>query len=293
MQDRSPPGPVPRGPIAVRSVEGVDGFRHLLPFADAWDRLALASPQRMPMLSHAWVSAFLAHRVATPATWRVLLALSGPDLVGVLPLVRAPHERLGASRPRLRLPRDLHTRSGDAVLAAGREREALLALLAEARRLEPRRFSVDFLGVRDGSPTLSALSAGVPKAAVVDAPDERGSYLPVTGTLDELRARLSDNFRRNLRKAGNRLEREPGVAFRLLSVRDASPALLDDFLALEAAGWKGREGTSIASDAGLVAFYRAAVSGLSSRGWLEWHFLDIGGRPAAAHLAVRFGRALV
>ena len=43
--------------------------------------------------------------------------------------------------------------------------------------------------------------------------------------------RLGDNFRRNLRKAGNRFEREPGAGVRLLSGRDADPARLDEFLA--------------------------------------------------------------
>ena len=30
--------------------------------AEAWDRLAMASADRLPMLSHAWVSSFLEHR---------------------------------------------------------------------------------------------------------------------------------------------------------------------------------------------------------------------------------------
>ena len=290
MQDRPPPGRLPRGPIVVRCVERLDA---LAPHREAWDELALAAPQGLPMLSHAWVSAFLLHRVAAPATWRVLLAFRGDELVGVLPLVRTPHEQLGGNRPRLRLPRDLHTRSGDAVLAAGVEHEALSAMIAEARRLEPRLFSIDFSGVREGSPTIAALAAGTAKVTALDAPDERGSYVAVAGTMDEFRATLGDNFRRNLKKAGNRFEREPGAGVRLLSGPSAHPALLDDFLALEAAGWKGAEGTAIAADPSLVAFYRTLVSNLAAKGWLEWHFLDIGGKPAAAHLAVRFGRALV
>ena len=290
MQDRPPPGHVPRGPITVSNVETLDGLR---PHADAWDRLALAAPQRLPMLSHAWVSAFLAHRVPPTSSWRVLVARRDEEVVGVIPLVRTPHEQLGAARPRLRLPRGVYTRSGDAVLAEGSEHEVLAALLAEARRLEPDLFSIDFMGVRETSPTRAALAAETDRFSVVDAPDEPGSFVPIAGTLDAYRETLGDNFSRNLRKAGNRFAREPGAGFRILSGPDADPALLDDFLALEAAGWKGVAGTAIARDPGIVAYYRSLVAHFAARGWLEWHFLDLAGKPAAAHLGVRFGGALV
>src|SRR5947199_64253 len=84
-----------------------------------------------------------------------------------------------------------------------------------ARREDPRRFSLSLFGVRDTSPTLAALEAARRatgalrvRAAVLSTPDERGSTMPIT-SMDEVRGRMGDNFRRNLRKAGNRLAKEP------------------------------------------------------------------------------------
>ena len=211
----------------------------------------------------------------------------------MLPIVRRRHPKLGRLAPVLVVPHDDHTRAGDALLELGQEREVFVALLRAAFRAEPWRFSLELSGVRKGSPTFLALLPESPIGTFELLEEEPGSYLPVEGTIDEFRARLGDNFRRNLRKSGNRLGREPGASIRFLAGAEADPALLERFLALEASGWKGREGTSIERDPSLLAFYRALVGRFAASGWLEWHFLEIGGRLAAAHLAVRFGAALV
>ena len=55
--------------------------------AEAWDRLAMASSERLPMLSHAWVSSFLEHRNLGGAPWQCFFAYQDAELVGVLPLI--------------------------------------------------------------------------------------------------------------------------------------------------------------------------------------------------------------
>ena len=265
----------------------------LEPHADAWDRLALEAPVRMPMLSHAWVASHLEHFVGPGESWRCLFAYEGPRLVGVLPLVRSPHPRLGDFRPVLHAPHDLHTLTGDALLAAGDERRVLRAMLAALARVEPRRFCVEFLGVREGSRTLRALDGGVRGGLVVRSAEGMGRRVPISGTYEEFSSRLSRNFRQHLTQARNRMGRVSGVEFRFLAGPEASAEGLDRFLPVEASGWKGREGTAILSSPTLVAFYRALARRLAARGWLEWHFLEVGGKVAAAQMAVRFGRSLV
>ena len=73
--------------------------------AEAWDRLAMASADRLPMLSHAWVSSFLEHRTVDGSPWQCFFAYEGAELVGVLPLVG---ER-GGVLPRMQGPADSHT----------------------------------------------------------------------------------------------------------------------------------------------------------------------------------------
>jgi len=77
------------------------------------------------------------------------------------------------------------------------------------------------------------------------------------------------------------------------AARRAAPDLLQQFLDLEKAGWKGAAGTAIACSRHRADFYTDVTQRMGERGWLEWHFLELDGAPVAAHLAIRFGRSLV
>ena len=96
--------------------------------AEAWDRLAMASADRLPMLSHAWVSSFLEHRTVDGSPWQCFFAYEGAELVGVLPLVG---ER-GGVLPRMQGPADSHTASAYPLLAADAAPPTLVALVDAA-----------------------------------------------------------------------------------------------------------------------------------------------------------------
>ncbi len=258
--------------------------------ADAWDALAVGAPERLPMLSYAWVSSYLEHRLQPGQRWRCLFAYAADDLVGVLPVVQVRRVLPGV---RLHGTVDAHTRSGYALLGADRPVEALSAMLGQLADLEPRYLWLRFSGIRSGSSTLP--TGRLATASCVEMPAARGSgsVVDTRGSLDEFDAGLSTNFRRNLRKARNRSQREHQASWRFHRGEQARPIeLLQRFLDLEAAGWKGEAGTAIGCSTELVDFYATLTRRLSDRGWLEWQFLDLDGAPAAGHLAVRFGGSL-
>jgi hypothetical protein len=64
--------------LRIDTVEAVDVLAW---HAAAWDRLALAAPERLPMLSYAWVKSFLEHRLDPGESWRCLFAYTGDELV--------------------------------------------------------------------------------------------------------------------------------------------------------------------------------------------------------------------
>lgn len=274
---------------AVR-VHEVRTVGELARHADAWDALALAAPERLPMLSYAWVASFLDHQLQPGQAWRCLFAYAGEDLVGVLPVIGV---RPGLPGVRLHGTEDAHTRSGYPLLAVDRPRETLSALLDLLDTVQPRWLWLRCSGVREGSPALSTGQLPTARTAAMSAARGDGSIVCTRGNIDEFDTRLHANFRRNLRKARNRSQREHAAVFRFQRGSDAAPVeLLDRFLDLEAAGWKGTAGTAITCSPRLVDFYRALTRRLAERGWLEWHFLDLDGAAAGGHLAVRFGRSL-
>lgn len=247
-----------------------------------WDDLALEAEGGLPTLSSGWVAALVEHRLPADCTWRALLAWSDDRLVGVLPLL-VRSGRLGTT---LVAPDDPQTAvlSWHPLLAPGVEGPALAALHAAL----PRHRMTTFARMRTDT-ALPAL-AGV---TVFEGADLPGSVVSTRGSLSDLESRLGSNFTRNLSKAGRRASRQ-GAEYRFVTGEAAAdPALLQAFLAMEGSGWKGAEGTAIVGQPSLVAFYTSLCRRMAERGWLEWHVLDLEGRPAAMHLAVRFGRAVV
>ncbi len=273
---------------AIR-VKVTDDIDMLAAHADAWDELATVGSQRLPMLSHAWVSSYLRHRLRTGERWLCALATDGERLVGVFPVLVRPHPLAGRRCPYLIGLVDDHTRSGDALVAPGNEQAVIPAMVTALLHAEPHPCALAFGGVRDGSPTLIALGACVDDLMVLPRRHTAGSLIRPEGRFEDFRAGLSPNFKGNLRKARNKLTELPDVESVFVVGAEATEAGLDWFLPLEASGWKGGRGTAIAMSAPLESFYRELCRLLAERGWLEWHQLRTGGKAIAGHLAIRLG----
>jgi CelD/BcsL family acetyltransferase involved in cellulose biosynthesis len=70
---------------------------------------------------------------------------------------------------------------------------------------------------------------------------------------------------------------------------DEVSTFLDRFFALEAAGWKGRQGTAIARDERTAFYYRSVAAVAAREGWLALRSLELDGRPVAMHFGLRYG----
>jgi CelD/BcsL family acetyltransferase involved in cellulose biosynthesis len=84
---------------------------------------------------------------------------------------------------------------------------------------------------------------------------------------------------KRLRRHREQMEHDLGP----VAVRDrsADPAAVDQFLVMEASGWKGRSGTALASDPAHATWFRQVCEGLRGRGALEILSLEADGRPVA------------
>src|SRR4051794_11713024 len=112
-------------PVRTTTVYTLD---ELKPHIPAWDQLAWKSPQMNPMLSPAWIDAFLRHRLGAHERWFCIFAYIADELVGVLPVIVTPHPILGQQRPLLRTPSDTFmTFSGDIALAPNHTLKAVPA----------------------------------------------------------------------------------------------------------------------------------------------------------------------
>ncbi len=94
---------------------------------------------------------------------------------------------------------------------------------------------------------------------------------------------------RELRRTVRRLAEFGALMFTAASEPAAVAAALEDFLALEASGWKGKAGTAAACDEEIRGFVKDAVTALAAEHKVAINRIFLDGRPIAAAITLRSG----
>jgi CelD/BcsL family acetyltransferase involved in cellulose biosynthesis len=276
-------------PVGLQTVT-IRDFAALRAHLDAWDRLAWQAPQKIPTLLPGWLEASLRHGLEPNERWFCSFAYADGKLVGVLPIIIAPHPVLGQNFPVLRTC-DRHTPSGDVLLAPDYPLPAFHALLAEVRRQVPSHVGINLRAVRRSSPIWAALEEG-DGYSVYTGSRLMHSYLDVRGDFGSYFGSLG-NMRRNLRRYRKRIEGRGTVSIEIRRGSSASADFFAEFLALEASGWKGRNGTALLNNPNSVAFHSAMVRNLAAQDRMEWYLIRVDDRLVAAGMGIRCGASLM
>jgi CelD/BcsL family acetyltransferase involved in cellulose biosynthesis len=277
-------------PVRTTTIYKLDD---LAPHIPAWDRLAWDAPQRIPTLFPAWVDAFLRHGLAANERWFCVFAYSGDELIGVLPVIVPSYSILGQQRPLLRTLTDpFITSSGDILLAPDQAVEALTALLVQCDQEVPGHLGLDLPAVRQNSPVWAALQTSLRDYIVCTDLVTPYSLINVQGEFATYAANLG-NLRRNLTRYRKKLKSRGDVSVELRKGPAAGEDFLPEFLALEASGWKGRNGTALLNDPNQTAFFTTLIANLAKQERLEWHILRVEDRIVAAGIGVQCRGAVV
>jgi CelD/BcsL family acetyltransferase involved in cellulose biosynthesis len=97
---------------------------------------------------------------------------------------------------------------------------------------------------------------------------------------------ISLKKRKEYRRQRSRLAEHGAVSWEHFDVTSDADAWADDFLRLERAGWKGREGSAIALHADQTAFVRAVVRSAATRGRLIAQRVRVDGTTIAIKLSL-------
>ena len=273
--------------IDVRSAED------LALHADAWAELLLQSPAASPMLSYPQISAFFETRVPAVETWLCLLAYEDDCLVAVFPLIATKVVGiLGLSILFLKTPYDiLHTSGVDCLTLHGREEilEMFSAYLSRIPRTWPL---IRMRELPDYSPTMIYLKGGNTKLHALRWLGGVENFIEIPASYEAFYAGFSSNFKRQLKRGARKLDEVENVHF--LCREDQRPAAenVRRFEEIEASGWKGKQQFTIKAVEGSSNFYSLAAERFRHYGWMEWNFLETGGRTIGAHYGVRINRTL-
>lgn len=228
-----------------------------------WDALALATcgaPFLRPGWVRAWMSSFAPHREL-----RVLTVRRCGELAALLPVMtglRGVTVPVNAETPVM----EPLAVDDEAVEATAR------GLLARARsadlRFLPAGLGHAFVGAADdcGRPWL--------REHLRDSP-----YTQVDGEWDAFEKRvLTTSRRQSLRRSSRKLEAHGRVSLEVHDGAQDLPQLFSEGFGLEAAGWKGEQGTAVLSRPQTERFYRSVCEWASSLGLLRLYFLRVDGR---------------
>jgi CelD/BcsL family acetyltransferase involved in cellulose biosynthesis len=228
------------------------------------------------MQRFAWTRAF-AEVFVERHELRIAVVEDGSEVVAIAPLAA---RRDGVTRLGLAGVDEL-SEPGDFVFRDAAALEQLASQVAGlARPLHVAR-------IESSSPTVDALRRAYARRAVFYRRAVASyPWIPLDESWREPEQRFSSDRRSDLRRARRRAEQLGEVTVEVISPRrDELPPLLDELYRVEAAGWKGREGTALAADEPRRLFFTAFAEAAAEAGFLRLAFLRIGGRPAAAQLA--------
>jgi len=247
-----------------------------------WQRLADRASEPNPF-NEAWYLLPALAALDPAGEARVMVLESGGEWLGLVPLARSPRYY---GRPIPHVGNWLHGNAflGAPLVAQGAEQAFWHALLAHA---DAAPGAALFLHLAD-LPLDGPLAAALREVCTTQRRplglvhrEERALLASSLAPDAYLETALTGKKRKELRRQHARLS-EQG---RLDMLRQRDEADLAEwtarFLALEAAGWKGRTGSALAGAPATAALFTEALAGAAALGKLERLTLTLDGRPIA------------
>ncbi len=248
----------------------------------AWHDLAGRAAEPNPFVEPQVVVPALAHLDGSRRAAGLLTAWDGDRLDALVPVawpLRLPVAGREVQLPAWEVLTTPYRPLGTPLVNATRTTDAMAALLtAPPGSMRPAAaLAIRYLG--DDGPVAAALDAvlaGRGQQAWRTKTYQRAVLRRDSGvSVDKDRRRRH----RRIRRAREELDQRFGGS-RLVD-RAGEPAAVEEFLRLEALGWKGQAGTAMACDPAHATWFREVCATLAAEGRLELLSLEVGGRAIA------------
>ncbi len=278
--------------LEVKAYRG--GLEAIEALAPEWRGLCEEGPANFPFYRPEWFSAFV-QAFNPQAKLQILAVRRGSRLRAVLPLIHEHRGFLGIPCRILRSPTNVHSNRFDICLGGGEGPEVLQAIW----QFLAQDHSWDVLQLEDVPENGAArqllplsIEAGYPSGLWASM---RTPYIPLAETslpVEKALGREQSSFFSTLRKKMRKLEKSGPVSVQ--KVTTADPSMLEAFYAMEAAGWKGKEGTAIACDPQTKDFYTRVAQAASQFGYFDLRVVSCGSEKVAINYAFTLaGRHLI
>jgi CelD/BcsL family acetyltransferase involved in cellulose biosynthesis len=261
-------------------VEEVTNRAALLGMEEEWNALvSAASPE--PFYRHEYIGGFLGHFLPH-APLRILAARdTAGRLAAVLPLVAERAPVCGINVRQHASPTNVHSFRFDLVAADDGDAaaEVLWRHLAADRRWDVVRITDVPEEGKAWKLYRAARAAGFPVGAWES---QRSPYITLPSSYEELMHGRRSKFKANLRRRRKRLEEKGAVTVERVAGDALTESHLEECLALESRGWKGRNGSAVSQGAA-HGFHSGLLRHDGFRDALSLSVLRLDGRPIAFH----------
>lgn len=278
-------------------VEWIDSWEDLLHWVPAWNRLAESAVWRNPSLEPNFLLPALRH--LNPGNVRVLIATAQESLKeppDPQPVSRpAPRELLAVVPVRMTRLYGLplaaaevwqHEQCFDAtpLIHSGHAATTWKSILEFLNDHGVSLLKMDLVSAEKGFQDLldQTLEQSAGRIARFQKNRfERAAFRPAKSIDEYLQNCLSKNARKSFRKQLKRLKAAGDFSVESMIPRNDAPQLAAEFLDLEASGWKGRDGTALASSSCTRQFYLDLIAESAKSGKARFLTLRLDGQPIA------------
>jgi CelD/BcsL family acetyltransferase involved in cellulose biosynthesis len=252
------------------------------PAIAAWDALAQTASEPNPFYE-SWYLLPSLRALDPDGTVSILRFEHSGELLGLLPVRR---ERRYYGRPIAHIGNWLHPNCflGTPLVARGMERSFWQALLGWADIRPGGALFLHLANLPLGGrleTTLREVAAGQHRRAALVHRQERAMLCSELAPDAYWQAALNAKKRKELRRQHARLSELGTLAVERRDDAAGIAAWIETFLALEAAGWKGRAGSALAAHADTAELFRGVLAGAAQRGRLQRLALTLDGKPIA------------
>ncbi len=229
------------------------------------------------------------------AKGRLSVALFEEDdgrLSGLFPIDERRHFR-GLPVPFARTWQHMHCFLGTPLIRAGRETAFLEALLGFLGHSDCPWALLQLSSIDNNGALARALEPLLHKSGHpwVAGPVVERALLEVKGSAQScLESAITKRKLRELRRQHRRLSELGKLEFQFLAPDDDPDPWIEDFLALEANGWKGQTGTAMAADVAQSGFFREMMRGAHAEQQLMVLRMALDGRTVSSQVNFRSGR---
>jgi len=272
MAGQGAPRAAPGAPGATLPTQGP-----IAPLAEAWEALADAvdaAPFERPGWVAAWWEAF------GSGDLNVFTVERAGELRALLPLVRR-----GST---LHSPANEHS---PALSPLALDEQAARDLVRSALIGATRVVSMDFVDAEKGHIAAWQEAAADLGWRTAIRGRMRSPFVALEDTWEGFEQSLSANVRGAVGRRRRRREECGSLEFVVETGAAGVDALLQEGFTVEASGWKGADGTAMASSPETRTFYTAVARWAAARGTLRLAFLRLDGQAIAFHLDIEEGAA--